>query len=372
MMICDRRQIEVLKTDTHHDLWLEVLKKIPHDIYHLPGYFDLEAKRYQGSPEAILIQQGDNLFFAPYLLRNCHHVFPDTSFETELFDVISPYGYSGILINDAATNSPEFIDFAMAEMQQILKSKQVCSAFFRLHPFINQNLPDIFKENVFQAHGRTVSVDLSLTNEQIWNQTKANRRNTINKCKRLGLISRLVDFADYIDKFIEIYEETMERVGATKTYFEFDYDYCMELKDKLGDNLHLCIVESEDKIASAGLYSEYQGVIQALFGGTSNDFFKLSPSSLETDYIRTWAKERGNKILHLGGGLGGIKDSLYEFKSSFSKQNHLFLTMQLIIDPQKYNYLVDKKAKLLNIEPQELIDSNFFPAYRTSIINNLS
>jgi hypothetical protein len=225
MMICDRRKVNILRTDSN--LWLEVLKKVPHDIYHLPGYFELEAKRYEGLPEAVLIQQGDNLFFAPYLLRNCNYIFPDTSLETEIFDIISPYGYSGILINEAATQSPEFINFAMAEMQQILQSKQVCSAFFRLHPLINNNLSSLLKENIFQTHGQTISVDLSLTHEQMWNQTKADRRNKINKCKRLGLISRLVNFDDYIEEFIEIYEETMERVGAKKTYFEFNYDYCI-------------------------------------------------------------------------------------------------------------------------------------------------
>ncbi|MBN3960620.1 FemAB family protein [Nostoc sp. NMS8] len=353
---------------TDNDLWWKVLAKIPHDIYHLPGYFELEAKRSKGFPEAILIQQGDNLLFAPYILRNCNDIIPNTSFETDIFDIISPYGYSGILISDAVTHAPEFVAFAMAEMQQILKSKHVCSAFFRLHPFINHKLPELFKENIFQVHGQTISVDLSLTDAQIWNQTKADRRNKINKCKRFGLTSRVINFNNYyIEEFIKIYEETMQRVGALKTYFEFDYDYCIQLNKKLGNSLYLCIVEFEDTIASMGLYSEYCGIVQALFGGTKTEFVKLSPSSLEIDYIRFWARERGNKILHLGGGLGSQKNSIYNFKASFSKQSHSFLTMQWIISQQSYFHLVDKKARFLNVEPQHLLDLNFFPAYRSSI-----
>jgi hypothetical protein len=82
------------------------------------------------------------------------------------------------------------------------------------------------------------------------------------------------------------------------------------------------------------------------------------------DYIRFWAKERGNEVLHLGGGVGGGKDSLYHFKAGFSKQTHTFLTLRLIIDEEKYRHLLELRAKSLNREVEELLSTNFFPAYR--------
>jgi lipid II:glycine glycyltransferase (peptidoglycan interpeptide bridge formation enzyme) len=105
--------------------------------------------------------------------------------------------------------------------------------------------------------------------------------------------------------------------------------------------------------------------VQYHLGGTKNEFLKQAPSKLMFDYVRFWAKERGNKFLHLGGGVGSAKDSLYNFKAGFSKQRHLFLTLRLITDQQKYDSLVELRAKTLKTAAKNLVDSNFFPAYRS-------
>jgi hypothetical protein len=36
--------------DLLNPLWQETLQQLRHDIYHLPGYLDLEAKRSQSTP----------------------------------------------------------------------------------------------------------------------------------------------------------------------------------------------------------------------------------------------------------------------------------------------------------------------------------
>jgi hypothetical protein len=81
-------------------------------------------------------------------------------------------------------------------------------------------------------------------------------------------------------------------------------------------------------------------------------------------YVRLCAQERGNEFLHLGGGVGGYKDSLYAFKSGFSRRRHSFLTLRLITDEEKYRYLVGLRARALNAEAEDLLKSDFFPAYR--------
>ncbi len=82
------------------------------------------------------------------------------------------------------------------------------------------------------------------------------------------------------------------------------------------------------------------------------------------NYVRYWAKERGNQVFHLGGGVGGTKDSLYRFKAGFSKQTHTFMTMRLITNENIYRQLVDLQAKFLKIETEKLFSTNYFPAYR--------
>lgn len=232
-------------------LWSQSLQKLRHDIYHLPDYVDLEARRTKTIPEAILIIDGKKLFFVPYLLRQCNNVFNQDLTTQEALDVVSPYGYPGILLSEAA-KTPEFIDFAMKELMRMLRAKQVCSIFFRLHPIINQGFDEIFQPGILEINGETISIDLRLVEAKIWHQTSSEHRTKINKCKRVGFTARMVPFKKYINDFNVIYEETMSRVGAANLYY-FVYDYFLHLSDVLGEHLHLCIVELNEQITCVGL-----------------------------------------------------------------------------------------------------------------------
>ncbi|MDJ0734694.1 MAG: GNAT family N-acetyltransferase [Nostocaceae cyanobacterium] len=353
--------------DINNPLWKETLQNIRHDIYQLPEYLSLEAKRHNKHPEAILISDGDKIFFCPYLISKCQDIgISQDLIGEEILEIKSPYGYPGILLSETATNTPGFADIAMNEFQCILREKNVCSAFLRMHPILNENLNHIFQQDIFTENGETISVDLRISGAEIWSNTKGNIRNKINKCKKNGFTVRMVDFDKYIDEYVDIYQETMERVTAKNNYFDFNKEYCLQLKSALGEQLHLCLVEVENEVASAGLYTESGGIVQSLFGGTKNKFVKMSPSTLETDYARLWAKERGNEFMHLGGGLGASKDSLYKFKASFSKLSHTFSTLRLVLDDKKYSYLLRLRAEYLNTTVEKLLNSNFFPAYNAS------
>lgn len=351
--------------DLENPLWPKTLQKLRHDVYHLPEYVYLESKRTQTSPGAVLIHDGDKILFVPYLLRQCHNLLSQDLGTEEVYDVVSPYGYPGILLSTEAFDTNGFPGFALNELQQILKSHNVCSAFFRMHPILGHAFQETFQPDTFTENGETVSVDLTLTEPQIWAHTRKGHQSTINKCKRSGLNVRIVPFAEYLDEFTDIYQETMNRVEASQMYF-FDSKYFMDLLN-LGNNLHLCIVELKDKVICASLFFECCGIVQAHLGGTRTDYLRYSPFNLLLHYVRLWAKERGNQFLHLGGGIGGSKeDKLHTFKSGFSRQRHDFLTLRLVTDKEKYTHLLNQRAKVLKKPVEELLNSNFFPAYRAS------
>jgi hypothetical protein len=350
--------------DLADPLWRETLTQLNHDVYHLPEYVYLEAQRTQSIPEAILITEGEKIFYLPYLLRCCDHLFSSELLITEVFDVVSPYGYPGFLINALAAQTPEFLNLALQNLKYVFSTKNVCSVFLRLHPILNHYIQELLPSQDYQIQGETVSIDLTLSETEIWHQTRPEHRTHINRCKRAGFTARIVDYHDYIHQFMSVYYQTMDRVEAKKDFY-FDSEYFIGLS-KLNEKIHLCIVELENQVACAGIFTECCDIIQYHLGGTNNEFFKQAPSKLMFDYVRFWAKERGNKIFHLGGGLGAAKDSLYNFKAGFSKQRHTFSTMRLITEPEKYLYLVQLQAKHLKKEPELLLTSKFFPAYRAS------
>lgn len=349
--------------DLSNKLWVNTLENLRHDIYHLPEYLYVEAIRTNTTPEAILISKDDKLFFLPYLLRPCDSLVDPNIVNQDVFDIVSPNGYAGILLNDAAAITPKFLKLAIDQLISVLQSRKVCSAFLRLHPILNESFKEILSSEFCQISGETVSIDLTLSEQEIWHQTRPDHRSHINRCKRAGFTAKMLPLAEYVDVFMNVYNQTMDRVEAKQSFY-FDYEYFSGLAN-LHDKIHLCIVELDNQVACAGIFLECCGIVQYHLSGTKNEFLKPAPSKLMLDYVRYWAKERGNKILHLGGGVGSAKDSLYNFKAGFSKQKHPFLTLRLITDQEKYLNLVELRAKSLKTDPEVLLKSNFFPAYRS-------
>ncbi|MGB7251811.1 MAG: peptidoglycan bridge formation glycyltransferase FemA/FemB family protein, partial [Phormidesmis sp.] len=263
--------MKVQTIDLSSSLWNKTLQKIDHDIYQIPEYIALEAGRSAATAEAIVISDGDKIFFVPYLISRCDEGVSDKSAQA-VFDIKSPYGYPGMLLSETAAGTSGFPDAAMAALKQALKERGVCSAFFRMHPILNENFSEIFQPGTFTDNGETVSVDLRIPESQLWSRTRKGHKSTINKCKRLGMEAKFVPIEDYLDEFTAIYQETMARVEAAQKYYSFDLAYYQEMWKSLKDKLHLCIVEYDSKVACAGLYTEVCGIVQSTLGGTKDQF----------------------------------------------------------------------------------------------------
>jgi hypothetical protein len=78
-----------------------------------------------------------------------------------------------------------------------------------------------------------------------------------------------------------------------------------------------------------------------------------------------WGKARGNRWLHLGGGVGGTNDTLLHFKAGFSPARFRFLTSRLITHTSHYRQLVEQHARAINTPAETLLASSYFPAYRS-------
>ena len=362
------QSVSIETISTTDAIWQKCLDTIPHDFYHLPGYLELEAKRHNATAEAIIIKDGESIFFLPYLIRNCCQIADSIEFDkAEIYDVISPYGYPGMLVSKAGENSC-FIKKCWQSIHQHWQDRNICSAFIRLHPLLNDYIDPLVHGTdrfVVCDRGDVVICDLTQNLESIWQQMRKNHRTKINKLKRSGFQTKIVPIDKYLDVFIDIYQETMNRVHATSTYF-FTRTYFEDLIAALGERLYLCIVELDGEIVAAMLITEFSGIVQYHLGGTRTNFLAQSPTTLAFDYIINWAKQRGNNYFNLGGGLGGSHDSLYHFKIGFSKMTRAFVTIRYIVDRDSYEYLTKVRAKYLQRTVLEIKSSSFFPAYRST------
>jgi hypothetical protein len=345
--------------------WQQCLNDIPHDFYHLPGYLELEARKSNTTPEAVVIREGEQLFFLPYLIRDCYQLLnTSTSGYDKIYDVISPYGYPGILVNKAGQNS-EFIKKCLNLTYDCWQQKNICAAFLRLHPILNDyidtSISDLDKFTVCHQ-GDVVICDLTVDTDEIWKQMRKNHRTRINKLRNSGFTVKMVSIEKYLDTFIDIYRETMNRVHANQSYY-YTREYFRNLVGTLADRVNLCAVETNGQIVSICMITELHGTVQYYLGGTMTEYLPQAPTTMMLDYIIKWSKARNNKYLNLGGGLGGNKDSLYHYKAGFSDLSKPFMTIKSIVNHDLYDHLTCLKSAASGMTIAEIQNTDFFPAY---------
>jgi hypothetical protein len=327
--------------------WAAFLQETPHDFYHLPAYVALCARQEAGEPRALLVEGGGARLLLPLIIRG----IPGS----DKTDATSPYGYPGPLVGGTA--DPTFPREALVVGVTALRRIGVVSTFVRLHPLLNPwPLEGI---GTVLEHGQTVSIDLTLPEDTLWAQMRLNHRRDIRRALQLGYVARMDESFDAYRSFGRLYRLTMERRAASPYYF-FDDAYFDGLRDALGGRLHLCVVEKGGAIAAAGLFVETDGIVQYHLSGTDGAVTDMRPTKLMMHHVGGWAKQRGNRCLHLGGGVGGANDSLFRFKEGFSPLRHPFRTMRVVVDELSYRRLVAARDPVLDPEERD----GFFPTYR--------
>jgi Acetyltransferase (GNAT) domain len=362
-------KIEILKIESTE--FKKAVQNFNHDIYHLPLYILTEARRIEAQAEAIMISEGSKQFLLPYLIRRCpEDMLLDLNqrdFSESIYDAVSPYGYPGILLNDEAQADSTFVLQSIEMLVTTFKACKICSAFIRLHPILNAEIQQIIGGTELVKNGTTVFIDLTLSDDAQRRQIKSSRRTRINQCRKRQFFANILPFSqEHIPIFMDIYKDTMDRIGAGQSYY-FDRSYYESLT-QLSPHIFICIVEFEQNPICVGLITECCGIVQYHLCGTKNEFLPFTPNTLMIDEIRHWATQRGYRTFHLGGGLGGQQDSLFEFKASFSKQICDFYTLRLIADVEVYNNLTEIRSRQFNVDPKMLLSSDFFPAYRMNSI----
>ncbi len=346
------------------DLWKECLAHTPHDFYHLPGYVRLCASQERAEPVAFVAQEGQNRLFVPLIVRPINGLLATSG---GLYDASSPYGYPSPLLK--ATENGESVQGFLTRAVELLLSgcrrRGIVSVFLRLHPLLALPLEPFRWHGILVHHGETVFVDLTQTEEEFWHQTRRQYRNKINFARRNGHVAEMDPTWSSFDEFFEIYTQTMHRVRASEGYF-FPREYFHKLRDVLSGALHLCVVRIDGRVACAGLFSEICGIVQAHLSGARPDYGEQHPTKLMMDFARRWAKRQGNRMFHLGGGVGARRDLLFQFKSGFSKLRSDFHTWRAVVDVGAYQALVRRWEQHTATEAEDL--GGFFPAYRKSVI----
>lgn len=339
--------------------WMEVLGRVArHDYFHLPGCHEL-AERYEGgSARLVVYELGEHLIALPLLLRPLGEIAALGDLEEDWQDATSVYGYVGPVASE-----PSFPEIVIADFQhrlcQYLQQEKVVTLFTRLNPLLEQEKLLVGVGRCLET-GETVSIDLRLEEQEQRKRYRLNHRRGISKLQRMGVSCAEDERLEHLEEFAAIYAETMERVEADR-FYEHDATYFRELHGCEPGKGHLFVARHGGRMI-AGLYVlENHGLIQCHLGGTLREYLAVSPMKLLFDTVRHWGWVRGCDRLHLGGGVGSCKDSLFHFKSGFSDQRHSFRCWRWALYPQVYKRLCRVVAAGFGKPPR---NPGFFPYYR--------
>jgi hypothetical protein len=340
--------------------WDDAVLAVPHDVYHLARYAKLCGALEGGEAQGFIARDGHCRLFVPLIVRRVPSSLCNGDGSR---DATVPYGYPGPLLScdGASPGAPAstFLDHALEALVTRLRKERIVSAFFRLHPLLPVETAVLSRFGSVVRSGETVAIDLSLSEDALWRQMRPNHRRDVTKAKARGEWADIDPTWSALPLFVQAYRETMSRVGAD-SYYLFSDDYFLGLRDALQQHLHLWVVRSDGEVTAGALFTECGGIVQYHLGGTLDRFLPENPMKLLFHSATAWFRQRGNRWLHLGGGVGSARDSLMHFKLGFSGLTFPFYTWRVVIDPDMYGELLARVPRDTPVDAP----SSFFPAYR--------
>ncbi len=345
--------------------WIDVLERIPHDMYHLPGYATFATRWHEsGEAMAFVASERDSDFLVPLIVRA---VPPRIADRSGSFDATGPRGYPGPIVR-SGPDGPDlpFLESAIEALVGELHQRQIVTAFVRCHPLLSPPLDVLRTFGDVVDHGESVSIDLARSAEQAWADTRENHRRAVNRARRSGYAVRIDTAWTRLDEFLAIHAAAMDRLGAAPSQ-RIVRGQILDLRSSTGSALHLALVEHAGDLAAAALLSEVDGIVEYHLAATAPDHVAASPTKLLIAEITGWARDRGDRVFHLAGSLRH-DDPLIHFKRGFSPLVHRVASWRLVADPDAYARLVDRWERLSG-RPAEAADGDapFFPAYRREI-----
>lgn len=343
--------IEVIKDKK---TWYELLSLMQNSDFYYTYDYHYASKNEDEYPVILKYENQGTTFILPLLLRDIEN--------SGYKDATSVYGYAGILASSDYTDTQK--NQFQKELTHFLNSYNIVSVFSRLHPFFEYQEDLLSNLGKVSTQGKVVYIDLNETLEI--QRAKFNKRlkTYLNKSRKLCTVIK-GSIKNHLNEFIEIYHDNMRRVDADESYF-FNHAYFESLfasKDYESELL-LCIHNETQTIIGGAIFVKKGSIVQYHLSGLREEHFDLQPIKLLMDEMRIEATQEGYKYLNLGGGRGSNEDSLFRFKSSFSKDFKDFKLWKYIVNEQVYNELtLSKIGKSFPLESGH----GFFPAYRAKI-----
>jgi hypothetical protein len=329
-----------------------------HDIYYFSGYG--KAFQVHGDGEPVLFYyEGDgfraiNAVMKRDISLNGH--FAGKLDPNQYYDLITPYGYGGFLVEGDPDNGG--IRALNAEYTAYCIENNIVSEFARFHPILKnkeiiQGMYDI------EERGKTVFIDLD-SPEFIWDHFTGKNRNMIRKAQKSGVEIFWGRSPKLMINFGNLYKAAMDKNNADDYYYFKKQFYDCNLYDLKNNCMIFYAVYQEKIIAMSIILHGNRQMHYHL--SASDEFYKhLAPTNLLLYEAACWGSANNFKTFHLGGGLHSAEDNLFHFKKAFhTGSDAVYAIGKKCFQTEVYDKLVSIRA----VEKNFVCNSSFFPLYR--------
>lgn len=325
--------------------WDDLLDRVGiQDVYFCRAYLESAELLGQGRPVYLHLhgESGDVVF--PALKRAA----PDGR-----FDVGTPMGYGGPVAAGVEPPVGEFLD----AYERWCEENRVVATFARFHPVLgNHRLAEgrWHIEQIGYSIGWRVE-DRSA--EDLISGMDAHHRRVVRKARAAEIQVTVSSAPAELSAFVGLYEETMRRRDASAFYF-FPDTYWRHLATDLRAALVRADARIDGELVASIVSLAAPPLLHYHLGASSERGKTVGANHLLFGETAAWAAEHGFARFHLGGGVGGFEDSLYEFKRRFDPGAALPAFLGKVVH--------DSDAYLALSGSDEIDYSGYFPAYRRS------
>jgi hypothetical protein len=327
-------KLDILDVDTAERLDIEWP-----DVYFTPAYGRAIAA-LQGWTWKLATWTAGPIVF-PFLMRPIDPTITDGQ---QLYDAVSPYGYSGTAAL-GPTTAGDWKAFRTA-WRDAAGGMSIVGEFQRFNPFVDDRAALCSADGSIHARKHNMIVLVRCEDlDNYWASVSGMVRNRVRRATKLGYRA-VVSTASKSDlvpcsPFRTLYEQTMKAVNAGDEYM-FSNDYYMRLAEHLGDALQICrVVDETGHTVAAGLFFVWNGRAHFHLAGSDRAVRKDGCNILRLDAQIRWASEAGCRLANLGGGRDE-DDPLFRFKANFGNDHLPFYVGTAILDEQAGDRLTQR------------------------------
>jgi serine/alanine adding enzyme len=326
------------------DAWDRLLDRVGcRDVYFRRGYVEASSVLDGGRP-ALLHAATET----GHVLLACS--VRSVPGDDTLNDVTTPYGYGG----PVATGTDPPVGAFCELYEGWCAQNRIVSTFIRFHPLL---------ENHRHACPSTTTEELAGTvtwrldgDSDLFDSMHRHHRRVVRKAIAQVEVE-VHERPDRLDSFAALYAETMRRQKAASFYF-FPPAYWEALARRVSDQLVRFDAVLAGELVASVLCLASPPWLHYHLGGTLEPGRSVGASNLLMLTAARWARERGYEQFHLGGGVGGRRDSLWQYKQRFSPNGRREAWIGKAVH--------DKKAYAALAGAATQAHGGFFPAYRAA------